>query len=48
VLVTTHREATAKQADKIIWLDEGKIQNICTHSELLEEYSAYRHLFAKP
>lgn len=48
ILVTTHREATAKQADKIIWLDQGKIRDICSHVELLEEYSEYRHLFAKP
>ncbi|RKY47874.1 MAG: hypothetical protein DRP86_07160 [Candidatus Neomarinimicrobiota bacterium] len=48
VLVTTHREATAKQANKIIWLDQGKIRDICSHGELLEKYAEYRHLFAKP
>jgi ATP-binding cassette, subfamily B, multidrug efflux pump len=48
VLVTTHREATAKQADKIIWLDQGKVRDIRPHNELLENYSEYRHLFAKP
>ncbi|MDD5583082.1 MAG: ABC transporter ATP-binding protein [Candidatus Marinimicrobia bacterium] len=47
ILVTTHREATAKQATQIIWLDQGKIKDIATHERLLKMYSEYCHLFAK-
>ncbi|HDT12495.1 MAG TPA: ABC transporter ATP-binding protein [Candidatus Marinimicrobia bacterium] len=47
ILVSTHREATAMQADEVIWLDQGKIRAVDTHTNLLFTYPEYRHLFAK-
>jgi ATP-binding cassette subfamily B protein len=47
ILVSTHREVTAMQADEVIWLDQGKIRAVDTHTNLLFTYPEYRHLFAK-
>jgi ATP-binding cassette subfamily B protein len=47
ILVSTHREATAMQADEVIWLDQGKVRDVNTHVNLLNMYPEYRHLFAK-
>lgn len=47
ILVSTHREATAIQADEVIWLDQGRIRAVDLHTNLLNLYPEYRHLFAK-
>ena len=47
VLVTTHREATAHSADRVLWLEEGKIREMGQHQELLEKHAEYRFLFAR-
>ncbi len=45
-IVIAHRLATIKKADKIIVMDEGKIMEIGTHSELLKkEKGYYRNLY---
>ena len=47
VLVATHREATARISDRVVWLDRGKILHEGTHEELLESFKNYRRLFAR-
>ena len=46
VLVIAHRLSTIQNADQIAVLDQGKLVEIGTHSELLEKESGYyRHLY---
>ena len=46
VLVIAHRLSTIQNADQIAVLDQGKLVEIGTHSELLEkENGYYRHLY---
>jgi ATP-binding cassette subfamily B protein len=47
VLVATHREATARISDRVVWLDGGKILHEGTHEELLKSFKNYRRLFAR-
>jgi ATP-binding cassette subfamily B protein len=47
VLVATHREATARISDRVVWLDKGAILHEGTHEELLTEFKNYRRLFAR-
>lgn len=47
VLVTTHREATAHSADRVLWLEDGKIREVGQHQELLAQQAEYRFLFAR-
>lgn len=46
ILVSTHREATARRADRVLWLDQGRLIHEGTHQQLLKEYPEYRRLFA--
>ena len=47
ILVSTHREATARAADKVVWLEAGSIKKIGAHTDLLSEDAEYQLLFAK-
>ncbi|MFA7331528.1 MAG: ABC transporter ATP-binding protein [Candidatus Delongbacteria bacterium] len=47
VLVATHREATARVADRVLWLEQGRILHQGRHDELLSREPGYRELFAK-
>lgn len=47
VLVSTHREATARTADRVVWLHRGRIREIGRHEELLRRHSEYGALFAR-
>lgn len=47
VLVATHREATARVADRVLWLEGGRILHEGRHDELLAREPGYRELFAK-
>jgi len=47
VLVATHREATARISDRVVWLDRGAILHEGAHEELLAEFKNYRRLFAR-
>ena len=46
ILVSTHREATAQRADRVLWLEAGRIRHEGTHASLLAEHEAYQRLFA--
>lgn len=45
VLIIAHRLSSVINADKIILLDEGKILDIGTHTELIQRSDRYRHLY---
>jgi ATP-binding cassette, subfamily B, multidrug efflux pump len=46
-IIVTHRASTAKNANKIIILDEGKIIQEGTHESLVNEEGFYKDLFIK-
>jgi ATP-binding cassette subfamily B protein len=46
-IIVTHRASAAKNATKIIILDEGKIVQQGTHKELVNEEGFYKDLFIK-
>ena len=46
-IIVTHRAATAKNANKIIILDDGKIIQEGTHESLVNEDGFYKDLFIK-
>jgi subfamily B ATP-binding cassette protein MsbA len=45
VFIIAHRLSTIKHANKIVVLDEGKIAEIGSHKELMEEDSFYKKLY---
>lgn len=47
VLVIAHRLSTIQNADKIVVLDNGKIESMGRHQELLESSPTYRNLYEK-
>lgn len=46
-LVATHREATALEMDRIVWIQDGRVFREGHHRDLLERYPEYRTLFAQ-
>lgn len=46
-IIISHRVSSAKLADEIIMLDEGKIVEYGTHTELYEKQGAYFELYEK-
>lgn len=44
VIIVAHRLSTVKNADKIVVIDEGKIVEMGTHNELINQGSAYFNL----
>jgi ABC-type multidrug transport system fused ATPase/permease subunit len=47
VLVIAHRLSTIKWADYILVVDEGKINGIGTHEELMESSTVYKSLYTR-
>ncbi|MCL2415984.1 MAG: ABC transporter ATP-binding protein/permease [Defluviitaleaceae bacterium] len=43
-IIIAHRLSTVKRADKIVVLNEGKIEEMGTHNQLLEKDGVYAHL----
>ena len=46
-MVIAHRLSTIMKADKIIVLNQGKIADIGTHSDLLKNSMIYKNLYSK-
>lgn len=46
-VIISHRVSSAKLADKILMLDEGRVVEEGTHDELLKKDGAYRELYEK-
>ncbi len=46
-LVATHREATAEEMDRVLWIKDGQIYEEGLHADLLRLHPEYRSLFAK-
>jgi ABC-type multidrug transport system fused ATPase/permease subunit len=46
-LVATHREATASEMDRVIWIKDGQIYHEGQHADLLRLHPEYRSLFAQ-
>ncbi|MFA6801414.1 MAG: hypothetical protein WCR19_04845 [Acholeplasmataceae bacterium] len=44
-IIITHRITTAKEADKIIVINEGKVENIGTHQTLKNKPGLYQTLW---
>ena len=44
VLLVTHRVSTVREADRILVLDEGRIEAEGSHEELLKDSELYRRL----
>lgn len=44
-LLIAHRPATAARADRVAWLDGGRIRALGTHRELWQEETEYRTVF---
>jgi ATP-binding cassette subfamily B protein len=45
-IVVAHRASTVLLADRVALLQDGTITHVGTHTELLAEVPAYRHLLA--
>jgi len=46
-LIITHRLATLKTADKIIFMEKGRIMRIGTHAVLITSFTPYRSIFKR-
>ena len=44
-IIITHRITTAKEADKIVVLENGRVAAIGTHQELAAREGLYKHLW---
>ncbi len=47
VIIISHRLKSIEKADKIVVMNEGKIDNVGTHTELVKNSKLYRRLIEK-
>lgn len=47
ILIVSHRLSTARRADKILFIDQGKVIEQGSHQELMSQRGAYFELFEK-
>ena len=45
VIIVVHRLQSIMNADQIVVLDDGNVRETGTHTELLEKYGMYAHLW---
>jgi len=45
--ISTHRISTSKKCDKIIFLNNGRIESFGTHDELVKEKKSYFSIYSK-
>jgi ATP-binding cassette subfamily B protein len=43
-VVVTHRAATARRADVVVWLDDGRVRAVGPHADLWDD-DEYRAVF---
>lgn len=48
LVMITHREGVAQQADRVLFMQEGRLADSGTHSQLLNRCLAYRQLWSVP
>ena len=48
LLMITHRLATAKAADEVLFMRDGQLADSGPHEELLRRCTAYRNLWSAP
>ncbi len=48
IIIIAHRLNSIKSADRVIFLDKGKVKAIGTHSALIKTCPAYRNIWKKP
>ena len=44
IIIVTHRVSTVRDADRIIVIDNGRIQDVGSHMALIERNELYRRL----
>lgn len=45
ILIIAHRLSTIKNSDKIIFINDGIVEKVGTHKELLKECPNYKNLY---
>ena len=45
ILIIAHRLSTIKNADRILYIEDGKVKAEGTHKELLKECIGYKNLY---